>query len=93
MFGRHPAMSDPVREWRPATDPEVPSRACCCPARPVVKVVIPPVPGRPHPVDLWLCGHHYRASRAALLLAGASVEDLNDPRGADIEILETAEVA
>jgi len=27
-------------------------------------------------VDLWLCGHHYRASLAALLAAGANVEDL-----------------
>ena len=50
-------------------------RACCCPARPVVTVVMPPVPGRPHPVDLLLCGHHYHASRAALHAAGAAVYD------------------
>ncbi len=87
MFGRHTAVSDPVQEWRPAADPGVPSKACCCPARPVVKVIMPPAPGRPHPVDLWLCGHHYRASRAALLLADARVEDLNAPRKAGIEIL------
>ena len=37
---------------------------------------MPPAAGRPHPVDLWLCGHHYRASLAALLTAGANVEDL-----------------
>jgi hypothetical protein len=37
---------------------------------------MPPTAGRTHPVDLWLCGHHYRASLAALLAAGASVEDL-----------------
>jgi hypothetical protein len=48
-------------------------RACCCPARPVVTVVMPPVPGRPHPVDLLLCGHHYHASRVALYAAGAAV--------------------
>jgi hypothetical protein len=53
----------------------------------VVKVIMPTAPGRPRPVDLWLCGHHYRASRAALLLADAQVEDLADPRGTDIEIL------
>jgi len=42
----------------------------------MVKVMMPPVPGRAHPVDLWLCGHHYRASLASLLAAGAIVEDL-----------------
>src|SRR6516164_9933484 len=50
-------------------------RACCCPARPVVTVVIPAGRGRPHPVDLLLCGHHYRASLAALHAAGAAVYD------------------
>jgi hypothetical protein len=50
-------------------------RACCCPARPVVTVIVPPAPGRPHPVDLLLCGHHFRASRAALAAAGAAVYD------------------
>jgi hypothetical protein len=50
-------------------------RACCCPARPVVTVIMPPAPGRPHPVDLLLCGHHFRASQAALIAAGAAVYD------------------
>ena len=50
-------------------------RACCCPARPVVTVVIPAAHGRPRPVDLLLCGHHYRASRVALHTAGADVYD------------------
>jgi hypothetical protein len=53
----------------------VADRACCCPARPVVTVVMPPAPGRPHPVDLLLCGHHFRASQAALAAAGAAVYD------------------
>src|SRR5579875_3961000 len=48
-------------------------RACCCPARPVVTAVIPAAAGRPHPVDLLLCGHHYRISRAALRAIGADV--------------------
>ena len=43
-------------------------RACCCPARPVVRVRIPPASDRPHSADLLLCGHHYRASVAALAL-------------------------
>ena len=50
-------------------------RACCCPARPVVRVIMPPARGRPHPVDLLLCGHHYRVSRAALRAAGAVAYD------------------
>ena len=62
-----------------STDPLVPMRSCCCPARPAVKVVMPPTAGRRHSVDLWLCGHHYRASLAALLAAGATVEHLSTP--------------
>jgi hypothetical protein len=50
-------------------------RACCCPARPVVTVIMPAAPGRPHRVDLLLCGHHFRVSRAALTAAGAAVYD------------------
>ncbi len=48
-------------------------RACCCPARPAVVAVLPPGPARDHATDLLLCGHHYRASRAALGAAGATV--------------------
>jgi hypothetical protein len=50
-------------------------RACCCPARPVVRVLIPPTAARRHSVDLLLCGHHYRASCAALAAAGAVIMD------------------
>jgi hypothetical protein len=52
-------------------------RACCCPAKPVVIVVMPPAPGRPHQTDLLLCGHHYRVSRQALTAAGATVADIH----------------
>jgi len=48
-------------------------RACCCAARPLVVAVMPPAPGRPHPTDLLLCGHHYRVSRLGLAAAGATV--------------------
>jgi hypothetical protein len=41
----------------------------------VVRVLVPPVPARPHSVDLLLCGHHYRASCAALAAAGAVTTD------------------
>ncbi len=53
------------------TDP-----ACCCPAMPVVRVVLPPTPVRPHPTDLLLCGHHYRVSRQRLAALDATVERL-----------------
>lgn len=52
-------------------------RACCCPAKPVVIVVIPPAPGREHRTDLLLCMHHFRVSRSALNAARASVVDVN----------------
>jgi hypothetical protein len=65
----------PLEEPR-FTDPSIPSTACCCPARPVVRVIMPATAERTHPVDLWLCGHHFRASLQALLAAGATVEYL-----------------
>lgn len=39
---------------------------------------MPPTPGRPHTVDLWLCGHHYRSSWAALDAADAVVDFVAD---------------
>ena len=69
----HPAGSG-LRS--PAPRPGVADRSCCCPARPQVKVIMPASATRPHPVDLWLCGHHYRASQAALAEAGAAVQTL-----------------
>ena len=54
---------------------DVAARACCCPARPVVTVVMPPTASRPNPVDLFLCGHHFRVSQASLRAAGAAVYD------------------
>jgi len=62
-------------------DPPPPSRACCCPARWVVRVVMPPTAGRPHSVDLLLCGHHYRVSSQALVAAGATVSELPEIGG------------
>jgi hypothetical protein len=40
--------------------------------------MMPPTATRRRYVDLWLCGHHYRTSLAALLAAGATVEDLTE---------------
>lgn len=55
--------------------PRLAERSCCCPAIPVVRVLIPPACERPHPADLLLCGHHYLASKAALAAVGAVVID------------------
>jgi len=55
--------------------PRLADRSCCCPGRPVVRVLIPPTAERPHPVDLLLCGHHYLTSRAALAAADAVAID------------------
>ncbi len=62
---------------RPLT---VADRACCCPATPVVTVVIPAGPGHALPEDLLLCGHHYRVSCAALLAIGAEIYDKTGTR-------------
>ncbi|HLK00508.1 MAG TPA: hypothetical protein VKU39_11450 [Streptosporangiaceae bacterium] len=55
---------------------DVPGRACCCPARPLFRIVMPGSAARPHRTDLLLCGHHYRASRAALAMVTAAVYEL-----------------
>ena len=73
--GRADPASLDVSPQGPARPLNYTDRACCCPARPVVTVVIPAAHGRPRPVDLLLCGHHYRVNRAALHTAGADVYD------------------
>jgi len=55
----------------------MPDRACCCSARPMVLVELPPTTARPLSADLWLCGHHYRKSHAALTEAGAKMFDVS----------------
>jgi hypothetical protein len=63
--------ADPVDQGSSPGD-----RACCCVARAMVRVVMPPAEGRPHDTELLLCGHHYRVSRAVLSAAHARVEEL-----------------
>jgi len=46
-------------------------KACCCPSRPVVKVLMPAAADRPYRVELLLCGHHFRLSQWTLAAAGA----------------------
>ena len=66
-------VADNQADW--SGPPRLADHSCCCPARPVVRVLIPPGPARQSPADLLLCGHHYRVSRAALAAAGAAVID------------------
>lgn len=54
------------------------SQACCCPAKPAVRVIMPPSPSRRHSTELLLCGHHYLVSRDRLALARAVVHLLPD---------------
>ncbi len=60
--------------------PGVTDRACCCVAKAVVRVVMPPAPGRRHETELLLCGHHYRVSRRALAATHARVDELPGSR-------------
>ena len=64
-------------------DTVIADRADCGPALPVVRVIMPPTPDRPHETDLLLCGHHYRVSRQALAQAHASVCRLSGPGGTE----------
>jgi hypothetical protein len=52
------------------------ARACCCPAKAAVRVIMPPAQGRPGETDLLLCGHHYLVSRRALAAVGAIMREL-----------------
>jgi hypothetical protein len=46
-------------------------RACCCPSRPIVRVLMPATASRSYRADLLLCGHHFRLSQWTLAAAGA----------------------
>ena len=70
---RRAKAADEQAAW--SGPPPLADRSCCCPARPVVKVLIPPSSARPHPVDLLLCGHHYLATRGALAAVNAVAMD------------------
>jgi hypothetical protein len=59
-------------------------RACCCPSRPVVRVLMPAIPSRPYRVDLLLCGHHFRRSQWTLAAAGGVAQILPGRRTTDV---------
>ena len=81
------ALDRPSHHWPPAiwTPLTGPSGACCCSAAAKVQLVMVPAGGR-GPVELLLCGHHYRVSSPALVTTGAAAFDLDgmpllDPGG------------
>ena len=59
-------------------------RACCCTARPVVRVLMPATASRPYRVDLLLCDHHYRLVQWALAAAGGVAQILPGRRAANV---------
>src|SRR5271169_4017591 len=90
--GSAPGSGRPQDDILPNSSAWREDRACCCPAYPVVRVVMPPTAERRHSVDLLLCGHHYRVSRQALAAAGARIEDLpGRPGAARAALLETVD--
>ena len=74
------AVVRPLDDLIPSRDAsaDLADRACCCPAKAKVRVIMPPTAARPHETDLLLCGHHYRVSRQALAAAHARVQELED---------------
>ena len=72
-------LFDAAAQRGPATS--LSGQACCCVAQAVVRVVMPPTADRAHEIELLMCGHHYRVSRAVLAAAHATVSEL--PGSAD----------
>ena len=70
-----------------ACGPAVLGPACCCPANPVVRVIMPATAARPHRTELLLCGHHCRVSRQALAAANATITELPGPAGSTPDAL------
>lgn len=66
----------PRRTAGPRAVSASPADRACCPAEPVIRVVLPPSPARPQTTDLLLCARHYRISRHAFIAAGAAVCEL-----------------
>jgi hypothetical protein len=75
--GPSPELSAYARAWRNALASA--GRSCCCPAQPHYMVIMPTPSPTAEPVELFLCGHHYRVSRKTLAKAGAVVFDGDGP--------------
>ena len=83
----------PDDQARWSNRPALGDRACCCPARPVVRILIPPTVARPRSVDLLLCGHHFRTSCAARAAAGEMIVDDRRCEETGVNAHETREPA
>jgi hypothetical protein len=87
------ATSAPQDDVLPGPPAWYEDRACCCPAQPVVRVIMPPTSRRRHSADLLLCGHHYRVSRPALAAAHARIECLpGKAEAAEAALLRSAQL-
>lgn len=53
----------------------------------MVRVTMPVTADRAHPVELLLCGHHFRTSRQSLAAAGALVQDMPAGRASELALL------
>jgi hypothetical protein len=62
------------------------NQSCCCPSRPVARVIMPPTADRPYEVELLLCGHHLRASQRTLAAAGAEIYVMQSEPGAELAL-------
>jgi hypothetical protein len=58
-------------------------RACCCPAKPAVLVIMPPSADRLQPTELLLCWAHYRASQRSLAAARVTAHLADSTPAAD----------
>ena len=72
--------------FAPGSPTVLADRSCCCPARPVVRVIMPPTQTRPRKTDLLLCGHHYRVSLAATHAAVREIPGTPSDTAAWIEL-------
>lgn len=61
----------------------------------MVRVIMPASATRPHPVELLLCGHHYRVSQASIEAARVTIEALpgRSADAADALLINPAAVA
>jgi len=65
-------------------------RSCCCPAEPVVRVVLPPAGSRVTETDLLFCAHHFRGCRTGLGSVRARVFDSSGAPATDTRTLFAA---
>lgn len=70
-----PVESAAADTWRPLKPLRTRQPACCCPATPTVRILIPFDAGRIEVVELLLCNHHFRTGIDSLKRIGAVAFD------------------